>query len=193
MASKVHLLQQAYKQIDSGDYQAAGGILEMLVNVDSVNVEAWEAYMQISRTCNELDDLCDRVLQIAEINLVDRESILDYYCFLREKKKLGRVGDEMQTEIRLEVVDQFSYPLKSKLLCASDNGQIVNFERRLALFLDRAIFVPYIALMAIGFNLLTRNNDLGYWAVLVLMLIAFFGKLTNIFSTIKVNRISPRS
>lgn len=193
MVTKANLLHQAYKHIDSGDYQAAVDILELLVNVDSVNIEGWEVYMQISRTCNELDDLCDRVLQITEINTVDRESILDYYYFLRQKKKLGSVGDEMQSEIRLEVVDRFSYPLKSKFLCASDDGQIVNFERRLALFLDRAIFFPYIALMAIGFNLLSRNNDLGYWAVSVLIIIAFLGKLTNIFSMIKINRISSRN
>jgi len=190
MASKVDLLRQAYKHINSGRYPTAVDILESLVNVDPVNIEAWEAYMQISETCNELDDLCDRVLQVSEINMVDRESILDYYYFLRQRKKICKAGNELQIDVKLEVVDHFSYSLKSKFRSANDNALVSNFEQGLALFLDRAILIPYVALLVIGLSLLSKNNILGYWAFLILTAAVFLGKGNHILSVIKDGRYS---
>jgi hypothetical protein len=182
MITKGDLLQQAYKHIDSGYHQTAVDILESLVNLDPVNIEAWEAYMQICETCDELDNLCDRVLQVSEIDLVDRESILDYYYFLRQKKKICKAGDELEIDIKLELVSHFSFPLKSKFRSAKDNELVSNFERGLLLFLNRAILVPYAALLAISFGLLSKNNILSYWAFFILLAAVFLGKW---------NRISP--
>lgn len=175
MTTNVIHIQQAYHHINSGDYQAAIGILESLINVDTVNVEAWEAYMQISRNSNQLDELCDRVLQINKINTVDRESILDYYYFLREKIKLYRSSDEIQKDIKFEVVDQFSYPLSSSI--PKNNREMnTNIEQRLVIFLHRAILILYLILMAVTFNLLAINNNLGYFAVLELIFTVLVGK-----------------
>ena len=89
MSSQIELIHQAYQCTQAGDFRSAGNILESLIGVDPLDVEAWEAYMQISSTCDELDILCERVLQVPDINSVDRKSLLDYYFFLRHRKESG--------------------------------------------------------------------------------------------------------
>ena len=182
------LLQKAYVYVDDGDFQAAIDIFESLVNTDPMNIEAWEAYMQMCETCEELDYLCERVLQVVEISRADRESILDYYCFLREKMRYCQITDESQKMVTLELVDQFNYTLRDRSLI-SKNGTInVNLEHRLAWFLRKAILVPYIGLVALGFSLLSRGNNFGYWILMVLVISAFIGMWNIIFPVKKTNQ-----
>ena len=189
MMTTSNLLRKAYVHIHAGNFQSAIGILESLVSVDPANVEAWEAYMQICTTCEELDLLCERVLQIAEINRIDRESILDYYYFLRQKLESYSSNSGAQKMVVLELVDQFNFTLKD-LNSVNPGGQ-TKFEHGFAWFLGRAIIAPYIALLAIGLNLLFAGNNFGYWILIVLALSVSVGIWKKKFPVVEANRKPP--
>ena len=157
-------LHKAYVHIDDGDLRSAIDVLELLISVNPVNVEAWEAYMQICTTCEELDIICERVLQVAGINRIDRESILDYYYFLRQKLTSRDLDVELQKNVTLELVDQFNLTLKDQ------PDDYVKFKYGFAWFLGKAIIIPYLVLLVIGLNLLSLRNNFGYWILIVLAL-----------------------
>ena len=176
------LIRQAYLLTEVGDFQSAGNILESLIDVDPLNVEAWEAYLQISDTCEELDNLCERVLQIPGINPVDRKSVLDYYCFLRQKKESFDKYEEKHEKIILKVVDQITCGQKDRWSLSYDADTIKSFNRVIVLILNGAIFVSYAVLTIISFNLLSNNNYFGFWIIAVLLTTVILGdrnKLLN--------------
>ena len=157
-------LHKVYGHIEDGDLQSAIDVLEFLLSVNSADVEAWEAYMQICSSCEELDFLCERVLQVVGINRIDRESILDYYYFLRQKLTSRDLFIESQKSVTLELVDQFNLTLNDQ------SNDYVKFKYGPAWFLRKAIVVPYVVLLMIGLNLLSVRNNFGYWILMVLAL-----------------------
>lgn len=163
------LIRQAYQCTEVGDFQSAGNILESLLDVDPLDVEAWEAYMQICNTCEELDILCERVLQVPDINSVDRKSLLDYYFFLRQKKESFETYGVNHEKITFIVVDQIT--------CVKNDEQPVldhvckhSLKRGLTFILNGYMFVSYIILLIAGFSLLISNNYFGYWIIAVLLI-----------------------
>jgi len=184
----VNHLDKAYGYIESGNLQLAIGILETLVNADPMNVEAWEAYMQICGTYDELDSLCEQMLQHPEINLTDRESILDYYYFLRQKMRSRGDGYESQKMITLELVDQFNYTLIDRSFISQSNKDDPNLEYGFVGFLGKAIIVPYVVLLVIGLNLLFIGNNFGYWILIVLAISIIVRMWNIIFPVAKVTR-----
>ena len=190
MTTVVNLLHTAYVHIDAGNSRHARSILESLLNVDPMNVEAWEAYMQISGTREELDHLCDRVLQFTELNPADRESILDYYYFLRQKMRSCSADAGIQKMITFELMDQFTYNLKDVSSTNSDNATgTVSAQRSLAWFLDKAIFIVYLVLLVIGLELLAAGNDFGYWIIIVLGISIFVSMWNKIFLVAKTDHV----
>lgn len=170
---KANLLHKAYLHIDAGDLPSAHKILDLLISVEPMNVEAWEAYMQICGTCDELDRLCERVLQIAEINRIDRKSILDYYYFLRQKIRYCDLESEFQNNVTLELVDQFNLNLQDQASVSINFGGHASLRHWFVWVLGKAIVIPYIILLAMGLNLLLAGNNFGYWILLIPFLRGF--------------------
>lgn len=168
MNSQMELIRQAYQYTEVGDFQSASNILESLIDVDPLDVEAWEAYMQISSTCEELDILCERVLQVPEINSVDRKSLLDYHFFLRQKKESFETYGVKHEKITFKVVDQIICAKKDEQPMLSYTDTLVSFKWGLAFILNGSLFVSYTVLLIVGFSLLSSNNYFGYWIIAVL-------------------------
>ena len=184
MKVTANLLHEAYGHIDAGNLQSAIDILESLLSFEPMNVEAWEAYMQICVTCEELDCLCERAIQVAEINRTDRESILDYYYFLRQKLRSCGSEFESQKMITIELVDQFSFTLRDQLNLVD----CTKSQHGFTWLLGKVIIIPYIILLAIGLNLLSVGNNFGYWILIVLALIIVASMWKTIFPLVENNR-----
>jgi len=173
-----NLLFMAYKNIDVGNVQSAIDALEMLVCVEPMNVEAWEAYMQICETLEELDHLCERVLKISSVTPVDRESIIEYYDFLRQKFNSYSLDDERQQIVTLELVDQFNYTVMDQSLFPGKVDLFSRFKQEFDRLLGMVITIPYLVLLLIGLRLLLTGNSFGYWVLFVLLL----GIATRLYS-----------
>lgn len=162
------LLQKAYLHIHAGEIQPAVELLHALVSEDARNVEAWEAYMQLCGTCDELDRLCERALQVAGFSRLDRESILDYYYFLRQRLSTLDEAGRVRPPIQIPGPDA----------PASSDG--IEIEHGLAAFLGRAIVVPYLVLLVIGFSLLASGETFGYW-ILMMFALSIIVELWNAY------------
>lgn len=180
MTIMANLIYKAYEYIEAGNIQYARAILESLVNTDPLNIEAWEACMQISETCEELDYYCEQVLQLPGLNQTDRESILDYYYFLRQILRANIAKTSVPKMVTYELVDQFTFNLKSSQ--SNDSKDVLSnldFERGLAWSLDKAIIVFHIVLLITGLKLIDLGNTFGYWIIMVLF-ISVFVNLWNV-------------
>lgn len=164
-----NLLNKAYACIEAGDFQNAADILEYLVQDDPLDIESWEAYMQICGTCEELDHLCNRMLDATEIGRTDRESILDYYYFLRQKIRSHETNPDGREMITFELVDQFTYALKGNHPASTADAS-ENLGKGVAWFIRKAILVSYIILAAISMKLLFAGKNIGHWIVMALAL-----------------------
>jgi len=165
-----NLLHKAYENAHAGNVQSAIDALETLVCMEPMNVEAWEAYMQICGTCEDLDILCERVLQISGLTETDRESIVEYYYFLRQRFKSCNLNFERQTAITLELVDQFDFTITSQPQFPGKSDVFVRFKRFFVRLLGKIIYIPYLVLLFAGLNLLSAGNNFGYWVLVVLLL-----------------------
>ena len=168
-------LHRAYEFIDGGNFQSAIDVLELLILTNPVNVEVWEAYMQICTSYGELDFLCERALQVAWTSRLDRESILDYYYFLRQRLAPSDVSVEFHKSVTLELVDQFNISLNEK------PEHCRKFKYEITWFLGGIIVLPYIVLLVLGWNLLSIGDSFGYCILMVLMLSVYVGISKNKF------------
>ncbi len=168
-----NLLHKAYGDINAGNVQSAQDVLERLVQADPLNIEAWEAYMQVCETCEELDSLCERILQVSGINEVNRESILDYYYFLRRNFKSCDLKFEPQRNVTLELINQFSFSLIDQSMAPGKLDASSVFHKSFIRLLGKVMFVPYIILLLAGLSLIFTANSFGYW-MLVFLVLGFF-------------------
>ena len=185
-------LTQAYSYINAGELSRAENVLESLVRADPTNVEAWEAFMQISKTCDELDNLCNRVLPIAGFTSFERESILDYYYFLRQKMRQPDEEVDDHRMIKLELMDQFSYTLKEQHH-SSIKVSNADFMQWLTWLLPKAIIIPYFALLSVGIKLVSLRNNFGYWIIMVIAISILANLLDMIFPVFRANYPSDDS
>jgi len=177
MRAAPNLLYQAYVQLQAGNLQDARQLLDLLVNDDPMNVEAWEAYMQTSESCDELDNLCDRAIQFPELAQTERTSILDYHCFLRQRMRVFDEKTEAPEVILFELRDQFTYTFDDRSSAAlNDSSNEKDFERQIARFLGKAILIPYCVLLTAGIKLLSAGNNFGYWIILMLAITILIGR-----------------
>jgi len=168
-----NLLHKAYGDINAGNVQSALDVLERLVQVDPLNIEAWEAYMQICETCEELDSLCERILQVPGIIEINRESIFDYYYFLRRNFKSCELKFGPQRNVTLEVMNQFSFSLIDESMAPNKLDSSSVFQKSFIRLLGKVMFVPYIILLLAGLSLIFAANSFGYW-MLVFLVLGFF-------------------
>lgn len=191
MTLTADLLHKAYVHIEAGNIQYARAILESLINTEPINIEAWEACMQISETCEELDYLCEQMLHAPKLNPTDRESILDYYYFLRQKMRHNTVEAGARKMITYEPVNQFTFSLKDQPSAYSKEviGNI-DFERSLTWLLDKTIFIFYLVLLVTGLKLVSLGNNFGYWIIVVLAMSIFVSLWNMNLPVPGANRIS---
>jgi len=192
MNSQMQLIRQAYQCVEVGDFQSAGNILESLIDIDPLDVEAWEAYMQISDNCEELDILCERVLQVPDINSVDRKSLLDYYFYLRQKKEFLETDGIKHEKLTFKVVDQIACANKDEQPALNEADTLGCFKQRLAYILNGSIFVSYAVLMIVGFSLLSSNNFFGYWIIAVLLAAIILGGRNILLDGKEINDVKSR-
>lgn len=184
----------AYTHIDAGNIRNARSILESVLDADPTNVEAWEVYMQISDTCEELDFICNQAFLSVDFDLPSRESILDYYYFLRQKMKDCPADAELENVISFELVDQFTYTLKDQSPANSAwSRNDVNVRWGFAWLLDKIIAILFFVLLAIGLKLTFAMSNFGYWIMVVLAFSVFIKPWTRIFPVLKTDKPSKES
>ena len=165
----------AYEHINAGSFGSAIDVLESLICNNPLNIEAWEAYMQICKTCDELDFLHQRILMVTGLRNEERESVLGYYNFLQKKLRSCDEGGESQKKVKLELIDQFNFTLKDQAFTsgqASANSQI-NIE--IARLLGNTVIFSHFVLLILGLALIYAGNDFGYW----ILLVPTFGAVIN--------------
>lgn len=178
MTPATDFLHEAYLHIEAGNDPYARALLESLVSLDPLNVEAWEAHMQICPTCEELDELCDRVLQVRELTSAERESLLDYYYFLRQ----GLKARQTQTLVTFELVDQFTYTLKEQVAVQPATSMLnTNLRQLFEGWLEKAIIALYGLLFLTGLKLIAMGVQFGYWILLMLALSIFINLWNMLF------------
>ena len=171
MSMTTNLLRKAYTCIDAGNFQDAKAILNSLVNLNPTNLEVWEIRMQICETCEDLDDLCEQALQSVDFDPSDQKSLIDYYCFLRQKLKNSSSELDAQKMITFELVNQFTYTLEEpSRVKTSKVGGNARTGLNIAKFLGPAITIMYLILFVIGLVLISFGNNFGYWIILILFL-----------------------
>ena len=161
------LLYDAYEHINADDFRSATDVLESLICSNPLNIEAWEAYMQICKTCDELDFLYERILMVTGLREEERESVLDYYKFLQKKLRSCDDGIELQKKVILELVDQFNFTSKDQAFTseqASANSQI---KIEIVRLLGNTVVFSHFVLLILGLTLIYAGNDFGYWILLV--------------------------
>ena len=166
MATK-NLLFEAYAHIDAGNSRLAIDTLESLVSNNPLNIEAWEAYMQICKTCDELDFLHERILLITGLRNQERESVLGYYNFLQKKLKTCDEGVELQKKVILELVDQFNFTSKVQAFTSDQASANPQNKIQIARLLGNTVVFSHFVLLILGLTLIYAGNDFGYWILLV--------------------------
>lgn len=191
MTGTANLLYMAYAHIEAGNLDYARSILDSLVSVNSLNAEVWEAYMQISESCEELDSICEQFLNVPDFNPTDRESILDYYYFLRQRMKYGTPEGEEREMVTFELVDQFTYNLKDRAsLQLAEYADSSKGEQIVAGFLNKAIMLVCVFMLVIGLKLIAGGNTFGYWIIMVLGISVFIGLGNLLFPEAKPGQFS---
>ena len=169
MPTPSDFLQEAYLHIEAGNDQYASALLETLVSMEPLHVEAWEAYMQICPDCEDLDDVCDRVLQVRGLTSAERESLLDYYYFLRQGLKARQAFADTPAMVTFELVDEF--PLTLKELTSTPQNPSNESKWLKAFFtgwLEKSLTIFYGLLLLVGLQLVTDGMQFGYWMLLML-------------------------
>jgi len=162
-----NLLYDAYEHIDAGNIRSAIDVLESLVCNNPLNIEAWEAYMQICETCDELDFLYERILMVPGLRKSERDSALHYYSFLRKKLSSCDEGSELHKKVTLELVDQFNITLKDLVSTSNQTSAYLKVKFEIVWLLERAVIFSYWVLLIFGLALIYARNDFGYWILLV--------------------------
>jgi hypothetical protein len=102
MPSASQMLKQAYSLADGGRIEEAITLLDMLVRREPKQVEAWEFYLQICSTIEQLKKVGDSVSASKDIDSRDKKEILDYYRYLlKEKGQLPVQVDSDQSALYL--------------------------------------------------------------------------------------------
>jgi len=92
MAKLWELLDQAYYLIGSNRFSDAQKILEQILNEDPQNLDAWNAYIRICTTRNDLEHLRKHVVQIWETRVRDHD-----YLQAQQRFVLQRLDEKLDT------------------------------------------------------------------------------------------------
>jgi hypothetical protein len=88
------LIDRAHAFIEANQIKNAMFILDDVLRLDPKNIEAWEAYMRISRTREDLERLRVRALRTEALNTPDELGFLAYqrYILRRLDEKIATLG-----------------------------------------------------------------------------------------------------
>lgn len=130
MSISSHLLERAYQLIDANQLQNAEMVLDALVRVDPKNIPAWEAYLEIHQCCGDLEWGMERVLNIKELSIEEREEILAYQTYLMERTNKPEENeadvkinatvniapeqeiDSQEGAVMFELLGEYEYPVR---------------------------------------------------------------------------------
>jgi hypothetical protein len=131
MSFPVHLLERAYQLINANQLQNAELVLDAVVRVDPQNMEAWQTYLLIHKSQNDLDWLKERILKTKELNQMDKAQLINYYLYLTKQqngteqamfqtdtfcpilpKETEEIATRDETTCQFELIDVFDYPTK---------------------------------------------------------------------------------
>ena len=85
MPVPIHLLERAYQLINANQIQNAELVLDAVVRVDPQNVKAWETYLMIHQSQNDLDWLKERILKTKELSEPDKTKLINYHLQLTKQ------------------------------------------------------------------------------------------------------------
>jgi hypothetical protein len=89
MPKASRLLRRAYDLVHANRIDDAALVLDAVVQEDPRSVEAWELYLQISPTIEELRWLGERIRSTRELDPEDKDSILVYQQYLLGRLETG--------------------------------------------------------------------------------------------------------
>jgi hypothetical protein len=91
MAKVWELLDQTYYFIGKKKYREAQSILDKILYMDPQNVDAWDAYIRICSTPNDLEKLRGYIAQVWETRVRDQDYLqaTQRYILQRVDEKMG--------------------------------------------------------------------------------------------------------
>jgi hypothetical protein len=105
MPSVQRLLERAYHLIADNKTRDAAQVLDVVIEGDPHNIEAWELYMQISGSQAGLESLAERVHWNRELNPAEKDEILAYLDY-----KLSRLENESGPDFPIRPAQTGSRP-----------------------------------------------------------------------------------
>jgi len=91
MAKIWELLDEVYDHINRREYKDARNILERILRAEPQNVEAWDAYISICSTRNDLEGLRSHIFSVWETRVRDHDYLLATQRFV-----LQRLDDKLE-------------------------------------------------------------------------------------------------
>ena len=85
MAKIWELLDQAYYYINKNQHAEAQYILDQILSADPQNMDAWDAYIHISNTLDDLEDLRSHIVNMWDSNVRDRDYLLATRRFVLQR------------------------------------------------------------------------------------------------------------
>lgn len=85
MAKIWELLDQAYYFINKNRRAEAQYILDQILSADPQNMDAWDAYIHISNTRDDLEDLRNHIVNTWNSNVRDRDYLLATRRFVLQR------------------------------------------------------------------------------------------------------------
>ena len=76
MAKIWELLDKAYYHINKAHHTEAQGILDQVISADPKNMDAWDAYIHICNTQNDLENLRNRIFTVWDSKVRDQDYLL---------------------------------------------------------------------------------------------------------------------
>jgi hypothetical protein len=92
MAKIWELLDQAYYYINKNHRTEAQYILDQVLSADPQNMDAWDAYIHICETQDDLADLRNHIVNVWDSEVRDRD-----YLFATQRFVLQRLDEKMNS------------------------------------------------------------------------------------------------
>lgn len=85
MAKLWEMLDQAYYYIGKNCHTEAQSILDQVLSADPQNMDAWDAYIQISNTQNDLEGLRNYIVNVWDSGVSDHDYLLATQRFVLQR------------------------------------------------------------------------------------------------------------
>jgi hypothetical protein len=85
MAKLWEMLDQAYYYINNDCHREAQYILDQVLSADPQNMDAWDAYIHICNTQDDLEDLRNHIVNVWDSGVRDRDYLLATQRFVLQR------------------------------------------------------------------------------------------------------------